>query len=135
METWWSHYSAGMEHWKAKRTEQALTAFVEARDHFLKSRAPSQLNEGLRAVAAAHEHVHLVDFERILHGVGVEEGIGCNFFGAGDFSGRELGRGKRGMDPNVTPEGDDPWCDQFHPNPRTQKMIAEALLPAVLSLR
>ncbi len=54
---------------------------------------------------------------------------------ARSFHGRVLGQRKRGMDPNVTPESDDPWCDQFHPNPRTQRMIAEAVLPVVLSLR
>jgi lysophospholipase L1-like esterase len=135
MNAWWSHYSAGMAHWKARRLEEALEAFKEARDDLMKSRAPSDLNAHLREVAAANEHVQLLDFERILDGVGLEEGIGCNFFGVGDFSDRELGEGKAALDPNVTPEGDDPWCDQFHPNPRTQRMIADALLPALLSLR
>jgi hypothetical protein len=106
----------------------------------MKSRAPSELNDTLRELAAGNDHVHLVDFERILDRVGVEEGIGCNFFGVGDFSERELGQGKRGKDEGGTDElakgeGDEPWCDQFHPNPRAQRMIAEALLPALLSLR
>lgn len=135
MNAWWTHFSAGMQHWNAQQFEQALASFSKARDHFLKSRAPSELNEHLREVAAANDHVTLVDFERILHEVGVEEGIGCNFFGVGDFGGRELGQGKRGLDPREEAEEGDPWCDQFHPNPRTQRMIADALLPALLSLR
>jgi lysophospholipase L1-like esterase len=110
MGAWLEHYRAGIDHFEAGRFHDALQSFKTARDHSMGGRAPTQLNERVRALADAHAHVHLVDFERVLDRVGVEEGLGCNFFGT------------------------ETWCDQFHPNPRTQKMIARHTVEKIESL-
>ena len=80
-----------------------LAEFAAARDIFMRGRAPSLHNARVRELAAAHGHVALVDFERLLH-ARAPEGIGCNFF------------------------GDETYCDQFHPNAKTHRMIAASLL-------
>lgn|GEM_PF-6269722 len=108
---WLAPYRRGIEAQRARRFEEALAAFKEARDLNPFGRAPSELNERLRELAAGRPHVRLVDFERVLDRLGAEEGIGCNFF------------------------GQDGWCDQFHPNDRTHQLLADALFEAVEALR
>jgi lysophospholipase L1-like esterase len=110
MVAWHAEYQAGIELDRSGRYAEALAHFKEARDVFMKSRAPSALNREIRDLSAAYPHVLLVDFERQLEAVGAEEGIGCNFFGA------------------------DSWCDQFHPNPRTARLLARALAETILGL-
>ncbi len=100
---WGESFERGIALHRAGRFDEAVTAFGEARDRHPRGRAPGVLNERARALAARHPHVHLVDFERMLHEVGAAEGIGCAFF------------------------GDEGYCDQFHPNARTQRMIARAV--------
>ena len=100
---WAEHYRAGIALHRAGKFEAALERFADARDFFMRGRAPRLLNAQVRALAAAHPHVELVDFEKQLHAKAAE-GIGCNFFGA------------------------ETWCDQFHPNARTHQLIARAVL-------
>jgi hypothetical protein len=104
-------FQRGVELHRAGHFAEALEAFKEARDLNPLGRAPSELNERLRELARGRRHVRLVDFERELDHLGGAEGIGCNFFG------------QRG------------WCDQFHPNDRTHRLLAEALLRALEELR
>ncbi|MEN8182644.1 MAG: hypothetical protein ABFS46_08930, partial [Myxococcota bacterium] len=111
LRSWQRAYLEGIELDGRGRRSEALSSFKRARDELMKSRAPSVLNQRLRDLAAERPGVSLVDFEVILDEIGLEEGIGCTFFGA------------------------ETWCDQFHPNPRTSRMIAEALAEAVLGLR
>jgi lysophospholipase L1-like esterase len=108
---WVMPYRRGIELYRAGRFAEALAAFKESRDAYPFGRAPSELNERLRELAQGRPHVHLVDFERTLDRAGLEEGIGCNFF------------------------GDETYCDQFHPNARTHRLIAEALLRTLEGLR
>ncbi len=100
---WAERYREGIVMHRAGDFDGALSAFSAARDRFMRGRAPAMLNERIRELASRHEHVELVDFERRLH-ARAPMGIGCNFF------------------------GDESYCDQFHPNDRTQEMIARALL-------
>jgi lysophospholipase L1-like esterase len=101
------HFWNGVALFRTERFEEALAEFKQARDLDPRGRTPSQLNDIVRELGTEREHVHLVDFERELEQVGVREGIGCNFF------------------------GDEDVCDQFHPNTRTNHLIAEALLRAI----
>ncbi|MDJ0847615.1 MAG: hypothetical protein QNK04_04435 [Myxococcota bacterium] len=100
---WAESYRQGITLHRQGRFAEAITAFAEARDRHPRGRAQSPLNERVRTLAARYENAHLVDFERRLHASGAEEGIGCSFF------------------------GDEGYCDQFHPNARTQRMIARAI--------
>ncbi len=100
---WAERYREGIAMHRTGDFDGALSAFSAARDRFMRGRAPAMLNERIRELASRHEHVELVDFERRLH-ARARMGIGCNFF------------------------GDESYCDQFHPNARTQEMIARALL-------
>ena len=83
--------------------DAAYASFSTARDYFMRGRAPSVLNARVREIAAEHAHVALVDFEKQLSTL-ASQGIGCNFF------------------------GDETYCDQFHPNDQTHRMIAGAVL-------
>ena len=111
LQAWRSHYSRGIDHFEAGEFEASLREFKLARDQSMNGRAPSALNEMIRDLSRQSSHVHLVDFERTLERVGADEGQGCNFFGTRD------------------------WCDQFHPNPRTQKLIAREIADALLDAR
>jgi len=55
--------------------------------------------------------MNLVDFETELDEAGLEEGIGCNFFGSEEY------------------------CDGVHPNPRTTRLIAEAIARRIAEIR
>jgi len=100
---WAERYREGIALHRAGKADAALSAFEAARDHFMRGRAPALLNQRIRELALRYDHVELVDIERLLH-TRAREGIGCNFFGS------------------------ETYCDQFHPNDRTQTMIARALL-------
>jgi hypothetical protein len=100
---WGERFERGIELYRAERFEEALVVFEQARDLQLHGRAHTDLNDRVRELADAHPHAYLVDFEKELRAVGVRDGIGCNFF------------------------GDETYCDQFHPNTRTQRMIARAV--------
>jgi hypothetical protein len=101
---WLAEFARGIELERAGERAASLAAFRRSRDlHFPATRAGSALNEVLRDVAARREGVHLVDFERELDALGLEEGIGCNFFGTRAY------------------------CDGVHPNPRTNELIARAV--------
>jgi lysophospholipase L1-like esterase len=104
------HFWKGVALFRGERFEEALVEFKQARDINPSGRSPGQLNDVLRELGTGRDHVHLVDFERDLERVAVREGIGCNFFGH---------------------EG---YCDQFHPNTRTNQLIARALLGAIEEL-
>ncbi len=108
---WARHYSRGVELFRGSHFDDALDEFKRARDEYPHGRAHSALNQRVRELAARFPHVHLVDFEAELDRLGVEQGIGCNFF------------------------GDEGWCDQFHPNARTHQLIGEALLDEMRRLR
>jgi lysophospholipase L1-like esterase len=108
---WRAHYAQGIAAFGAGRFAEALAAFARARDEWPLGRAPSELNERIRELARTHAHVHLVDFARDLEQLGREEGIGCNFF------------------------GDETYCDLFHPNTRTHRLIAEAVFRKIEALR
>jgi len=107
---WRDHFGRGVALYREDRFEAALAEFRSARDVLMQGRAPTEMNELVREVSTRNGHVELVDFERILDGVGARDGIGCNFF------------------------GEDDWCDQFHPNSRTHEMIAAAVVEQVLAL-
>jgi lysophospholipase L1-like esterase len=112
LEPWLSHLVKGIKLFRAGHFEAALTHLKRSRDnHYPTSRAVSALNERLREFSAANEHVHLVDFERELDRLGMEEGIGCGFFGT------------------------EVYCDHVHPNPRTNKLIADAIFRTLSELR
>ncbi len=106
---WAQRYREGIARHRSGDFEAALSAFTAARDTFMHGRAPTLLNEQVRELASQHSHVSLIDFERQLHTY-APEGIGCNFF------------------------GNDSYCDQFHPNARTHRMIAAALLDKLREL-
>lgn len=107
---WHKHHSKAMQLFNAGDKQAALSEFLKARDELMDSRAPSEVNELLRERAAASPNVHLVDIEARLFEEGVDEGIGCNYFGT------------------------DEWCDQFHPNEGLHKMMALELEKKVLEL-
>ena len=105
LDPWKEQFRIGVEEFEAGRPGESIAAFERARDLSMGGRAPSELNERLRELSRAYDHVDLVDFELRLHRIGVEEGLlGCNFFGT------------------------QTWCDQFHPNPRTQHLIAQEIV-------
>lgn len=108
---WHGHYIAGIEAFEEARFRESLAAFRRAKDSAMGGRAHSDLNERVRQLARSHSHVHLVDFEQTLDRVGVDEGHGCDFFGTED------------------------WCDQFHPNPRTLKMLANDVVQELIRIR
>lgn len=108
---WRVPFERGVERHRAGDAAAALQAFREARDVLLNGRAPTEMNEILRAASGRSPHVHLVDFERKLEEIAAAEGIGCNFF------------------------GEDAWCDQFHPNGRTHELIATEVVTALRELR
>jgi hypothetical protein len=108
---WWAHYLRGIQFFQVADYEAALAEFKQARDSHLFGRAPSIANERLRELSAEDPNVHLVDFELELDGLGVETGIGCDFFGT------------------------EAYCDNLHPNPRTNELIANAVARKVLDLR
>jgi lysophospholipase L1-like esterase len=109
---WQIHYANGIELARGERFAEAILEFKRSRDLFYPSqRAPGVLNERIRELAAAHDGVHLVDFERELEALGREEGIGCNFF--------------------LTRAG----CDGVHPSPRTNELIGGAIFRKVEDLR
>jgi hypothetical protein len=110
-ERWSAHFWAGVDRFRAGRFDDALVELKQARDERPFGRAPTELNERLRELVRGRSHVHLVDFEKELERIGQTEGIGCAFF------------------------GDETYCDQFHPNTRTQRLIAEAVFPVVEELR
>jgi hypothetical protein len=109
---WRDAFEAGVALHREGRFGEALAAFKRARDAFQQGRAHSQHNDLLRELAARYTHVELVDFEHELDQRGAAEGIGCNFFG------------------DRFP--DEAYCDQFHPNTRLQRWIAEAVANALL---
>ncbi len=111
MGPWYEYFREGIQHFEAGRYHESLRAFKLARDNNMGGRAPSELNERVRELAASYPHVQLVDFERTLDRIGLQEGLGCNFFGAED------------------------WCDQFHPNPRTQRLIARETVRKLIETR
>ncbi len=113
---WLQHYLQGIELCRAGRHEDALATFRRARDANPRGRAPSMLNERLRELSAAHPHVQLVDFERRLDRIGLEEGIGCNFFGDENRLG------------GLT-------CDGVHPNIRTNELIGSAIAEKMIWAR
>jgi lysophospholipase L1-like esterase len=100
---WREAFVAGIESFQAKEYDAALSHFEEARDRYGAGRAPGALNARLRLIAARHPEAHLVDFETELRSR-AGEGIGCNYFGS------------------------DHYCDQFHPNSRASRLIAESIL-------
>jgi lysophospholipase L1-like esterase len=106
---WARDYKKGIAQHRAGEPAAALAAFASARDSFMRGRAPALHNERVRELAARHPHVALVDVERLLH-ARAAEGIGCNFF------------------------GNETYCDQFHPNERTHRMIAAAVLDKLREL-
>lgn len=108
---WGPAFSEGVDLYRAGRFAEALAAFKRARDAFPQGRAPSELNQRVRELAQGRPYVHLADFERELDQIGLEDGIGCNFF------------------------GDETYCDQFHPNTRTHRLIAAALFREMEELR
>ncbi len=111
MKPWHERYKQGIRLFRDAKYAESLQAFKQARDLSMVGRAPSELNHWLRQMSKIHAHVHLVDFERTLDRVGMKEGLGCNFFGTST------------------------WCDQFHPNPRTQRMIAQDVVEKLVQLR
>jgi hypothetical protein len=111
---WRQEFEAGAALHRAGRFEESLLAMKRARDAFQQGRAHSEHNALLKELAAAHDHVELVDFEAELDRIGAAEGVGCNFFG------------------DRFP--DEAYCDQFHPNTRVQRWIAETLADALSSL-
>lgn len=113
LSVWREQFEAGVALHREGRSAEALAAFKRARDAFQQGRAHSQHNELLRRLAATHAHVDLIDFERELDRRGAAEGIGCNYFGD-RFA-------------------DEEYCDQFHPNTRVQRWIAEAVANALTS--
>lgn len=100
---WREHFERGVSLHRAGRYAEAIAAFGQARDLLPRGRAHGALNERVRALSAALPNAHLVDFEQGLFADAGEAGIGCNFF------------------------GDEGYCDQFHPNGRTQALIARAV--------
>jgi lysophospholipase L1-like esterase len=110
LQPWRTHYKQGIDHFESGKFEASLREFKLARDRSMNGRAPSALNERIRELSRAHPHVHLVDFEMTLDRLGIEQGIGCNFFGTSQ------------------------WCDQFHPNSRTQMLIARDIVDTLLEV-
>lgn len=104
---WGESYRQAIRLFRAGRFDASLGAFQRARDLDPDGRARTELNERIRELAARHAHVHLIDLERRLHRVGLEVGIGCNYFGEG-------GR-----------------CDQFHMNAQVHQMLAQMLVRAI----
>jgi hypothetical protein len=107
---WLASYAEGIRAHRAGRMEESLAAFERARDARPMSRAPGMLDAALRELPARYPNVVLVDFERELRRVALEEGegIGCNFFGS------------------------ERYCDGLHPNVRTSEMIGDAAAIAAM---
>ena len=95
----------------AGNSEESIEHFKLARDEAMSGRAPTALNERIREFSRTYPHVHLVDFETTLDRIGAKAGLGCNYFGTQD------------------------WCDQFHPNPRTQELIARDVIERLIETR
>lgn len=104
---WRDAYREGIETWRRGRFAASLEAFSRARDLDPHGRAPSVVNERIRDLGRRHANARVIDLEKLLHRAGLEEGIGCNFFGAGER------------------------CDQFHMNARVHRMLANALVRAL----
>jgi len=111
LQQWRRHFKKGIEHFEAGAYEDSLVEFKLARDQGMSGRAPTALNALVRELSVAYAHVHLVDFEETLDRIGTRMGHGCDFFGSAD------------------------WCDQFHPNSRTQRLIAEDVVGRLLEER
>jgi lysophospholipase L1-like esterase len=107
---WLASYAAGISSFRAGNFVGAQEHFKVARDADPQTRAPGILNPRIRELAAAHSHVHLVDFERELDRLGLEEGIGCTFF---DHMGN---------------------CDGVHPNTRTNELIGTAVARKLIEI-
>jgi len=91
----------------------ALPAFRRARDHLLRGRAHSRLNEHLRERARDFPHASLLDFEALLNAQRGDEALGCDFFGSDERS----------------------WgCDHVHPNERTHALLADELFRRLRSM-
>jgi hypothetical protein len=101
---WLASYAEGIRAFRSGDRDASLSAFERARDARPLSRAPGMLDAALRELPSKHSNVVLVDFERELRRVALEEGggIGCNFFGS------------------------ESYCDGLHPNVRTSEMIGRA---------
>jgi hypothetical protein len=101
---WLQEYARGIELERAGDRARSLAAFRRSRDGVAPAlRAPTAFDDALRALARERPEVHLVDFERELDALGLEEGIGCNFFGTEEY------------------------CDGVHQNPRTSQLIARSV--------
>ena len=105
---WARQYVKGIELYEAGEFKEATMAFKRARDVNLRGRAPARLNAALRTLAAAHPHVHLVDFEADLDRVGAREGIGCNFF------------------------GNENYCDGVHLNERANRLLGQRIAQKII---
>jgi lysophospholipase L1-like esterase len=103
-------FARGVRLYRDAHFEAALEAFRQARDERPGPRAPGLLNEAIRRTVAEYPNAHLVDFERRLDSLALEEGIGCNFFGT------------------------EAYCDGLHPNPRTNELIGTAVADVVLEV-
>jgi hypothetical protein len=112
---WSVHFAGAIEQAREGRLGPAHESFVAARDDLPMGRAPSQLNQRVRELAARHPEVRLVDFERRIDVIARQELIGCEFFGG--------------------TTGGVPWCDPFHPSTRTHRLIAGSVAEALLALR
>lgn len=107
---WVRQYWLGIERFRQARFAESIVHFERARDFHLRGRAHGDTIEAIRALAATHEHVYLVDVERELEHALATRGIGCNAF------------------------GDRTYCDQFHPNRATHRRIAAAIQRAIAAL-
>ena len=105
-----THVIAGRELFRSKHFSEALKEYKLARDSWLNFRAHSALNERLRELSRGKPQVHLVDFEQELNRVGLEIGIGCNFF------------------------GDSTYCDQLHLNTRSHAIMANMIREVIKGL-
>jgi hypothetical protein len=104
---WAERYREGIDAFRAGRFQASLAAFERARDLEPDGRARTGFNQRIRELAARHPHVHLIDLERALHRLGLERGIGCNYFGDGTH------------------------CDQFHMNAEVHRLLARMLDRAI----
>ncbi|MGZ3658841.1 MAG: hypothetical protein ACXVB9_01785 [Bdellovibrionota bacterium] len=104
-----AHYHEGKKLYEGGRYPEALAELRRAKDLDAQGvRAYSDLNEAIRAYAAAHPEVLLVDFERILEAQAPNGRIGCNYF------------------------GDKSYCDHLHPNEATHELMGRAIGEKIL---
>jgi lysophospholipase L1-like esterase len=108
---WEIAYAKGIEAFGRQDFAESIQHFKAARDLAPETRAPTLLNERLRELDEQHPDLNLIDFEAELDEAGLEEGIGCNFFGSEEY------------------------CDGVHPNPRTTRLIAEAIARRIAEIR